>query len=145
MTCTADTAGTSFTYSTEVVTRSTGGSSISRSSGGGGSSFAARVVVPAAPLLSPATTIPVMVSTISGGATVTAGLSTGFTQPLRSGSTGAQVTALQTRLTAEGVYTGPITGYYGVLTTAGVKAFQKKYGITQLGIVGPMTRAQLNK
>jgi peptidoglycan hydrolase-like protein with peptidoglycan-binding domain len=55
------------------------------------------------------------------------------------------VTELQDRLKAEGVYSGPITGYFGSLTGAAVKAFQAKYGIQQLGIVGPMTLAKLNQ
>lgn len=67
-----------------------------------------------------------------------------FTLNLSIGSTGDEVTELQKHLTAEGVYTGPITGYYGTLTAAGVRKFQAKYGISQLGIVGPQTRLRLN-
>ncbi|HVZ75932.1 MAG TPA: polysaccharide deacetylase family protein [Candidatus Paceibacterota bacterium] len=67
-----------------------------------------------------------------------------FTQTLQVGSTGNQVTELQKRLTAEGVYSGPITGYFGALTKAGVIAYQAKKGLPQVGIVGPMTRAALN-
>ncbi len=67
-----------------------------------------------------------------------------FTKNLYPGMTDSDVTQLQLRLTAEGVYSGPITGYYGSLTTAGVKAYQAKYGIQQTGTVGPLTRAQLN-
>ncbi len=67
-----------------------------------------------------------------------------FTLALSIGSSGAEVTALQTRLTAEGVYSGPISGYFGALTSAGVKAYQAKKGIAQLGNVGPLTRAELN-
>ena len=68
-----------------------------------------------------------------------------FTQYLYNGSTGAQVTALQKRLLADGVYSGPVTGTFGALTEAGVKAYQKKHGIDQLGVVGPATRALLNQ
>lgn len=67
-----------------------------------------------------------------------------FNRNLSIGSSGNDVTELQNRLVAEGVYTGPITGYFGTLTGVGVKAFQAKYGIDQLGIVGPATRAKLN-
>lgn len=67
-----------------------------------------------------------------------------FAQLLQLGSTGNDVTQLQMTLTQEGVYSGPITGFFGNLTRAGVIAYQAKYGIDQLGIVGPMTRAQLN-
>jgi hypothetical protein len=68
-----------------------------------------------------------------------------FTKYLTVGSKGADVTALQTRLKYEGVYSGPITGFFGAQTYAGVKAYQKKYKIDQLGVVGPSTRASLNK
>ena len=67
-----------------------------------------------------------------------------FTIPTALGSRGPEVTALQERLTAEGVYSGEITGYFGLQTQAAVKRFQAKYGIEQLGAVGPATRAKLN-
>jgi len=67
-----------------------------------------------------------------------------FTRPMSLGSTGAEVTALQNRLISEGVYSGAVTGYYGSLTMAAVKLYQAKYGIDQLGSVGPSTRARLN-
>lgn len=58
---------------------------------------------------------------------------------------GDVVTQLQNRLTAEGVYSGPITGYFGQFTLTAVKAYQKKEGIVPVsGLVGPLTRAQLN-
>ena len=68
-----------------------------------------------------------------------------FLKPLRFGMTDPDVTQLQNRLTAEGLYTGPITGYYGNLTVTAVKAYQTKYGLTPLGSVGPGTRDELNK
>ncbi|MDP2966952.1 MAG: ice-binding family protein [bacterium] len=67
-----------------------------------------------------------------------------FTANLRLGMKGNAITELQKRLTVEGVYSGPITGYFGPLTLGGVKAYQKKYGISQTGFVGPLTRGQLN-
>ncbi len=68
-----------------------------------------------------------------------------FTQPLFFGLRSDEVTELQKRLTSEGVYTGPITGYFGPLTKAGVIRFQAKNNLPQLGMVGPLTRAVLNK
>jgi len=67
-----------------------------------------------------------------------------FTANLQLGTKGDAITELQKRLTVEGVYSGPITGYFGPLTLGGVKAYQKKYGISQTGTVGPLTRGQLN-
>jgi|GEM_PF-1253211 len=67
-----------------------------------------------------------------------------FTTRLAFGSTGEAVTALQNILTGNGFYSGPITGYFGALTRAAVKAFQSAKGIDPIGIVGPQTRAALN-
>lgn len=57
----------------------------------------------------------------------------------------ADVSALQTALTLEGVYTGEITGGFYNQTFSAVKLFQKKYGIESIGFVGPQTRAKLNE
>ena len=67
-----------------------------------------------------------------------------FTVDLRLGMEGNDVTELQKRLTAEGVYSGPITGYFGQLTLQAVKTYQNKVGVPATGFVGPLTRGQLN-
>jgi hypothetical protein len=67
-----------------------------------------------------------------------------FTEFLGVGSQNAQVTALQERLTADGYFTGPVTGYYGALTQAAVKKYQAANDINTYGYVGPGTRAALN-
>ena len=61
-----------------------------------------------------------------------------------SGNSDPDVVALQKRLTDDGVYSGPITGYFGPLTKAGLQAFQKKNGLDPVGVLGPQTRALLN-
>jgi hypothetical protein len=68
-----------------------------------------------------------------------------FLKPLDVGSKGTAVTELQKRLTAEGVFSGNITGYYGTATEAAVKKYQTLHGLTPLGNIGPATRAMLNK
>jgi peptidoglycan hydrolase-like protein with peptidoglycan-binding domain len=68
-----------------------------------------------------------------------------FDKTLRGGSTGDDVLELQKRLTTEGLYSGPITGYFGVLTEIAVKAFQKKNNLEAVGSLGPKTRALLNR
>ena len=68
-----------------------------------------------------------------------------FTKPLKLGSSGTEVRKLQEKLKNEGIYTGPITGYYGNLTVSAVKKYQKLNRLSQLGSVGPGTRAVLNK
>lgn len=63
-----------------------------------------------------------------------------FTQNLTVGSTGAEVTQLQTVL---GVT--PVTGYFGPITKAAVVSYQASKGIVPTsGFVGPLTRASLN-
>lgn len=57
----------------------------------------------------------------------------------------SDVRKLQEFLTAEGVYSGPITGNFYSLTLNGVKTFQIKYGITpSAGFFGPLTRTKAN-
>jgi len=67
-----------------------------------------------------------------------------FTNTLQIGMQGPSVIELQKRLKEERLYNGPITGYFGPLTEAAVKSYQKKYGINPTGIVGPITRDRLN-
>lgn len=57
----------------------------------------------------------------------------------------ADVSALQTALTKEGVYEGDVTGGFYTQTYLAVKKFQAKYGIESTGFVGPSTRAKLNE
>ena len=70
-----------------------------------------------------------------------------LTRTLLHGSSGDDVEELQQFLKQfPDVYPeGLTTGYFGPLTEKAVKKFQKKYGIEQVGIVGPKTRAQLHK
>lgn len=76
-----------------------------------------------------------------------------FDSSLFVGSLGDEVTKLQEALTEDGVYDGPVTGYFGPLTKAGVKAFQEKYADDVLaplglsygtGYFGLSTRKKLN-
>ncbi len=76
----------------------------------------------------------------AAGCTAAATGSYTFTRSLTIGSTGADVTALQTLL---GVT--PATGYFGNITKAAVIAYQTANGITPAaGYVGPITLAKLN-
>lgn len=78
-------------------------------------------------------------------ATVSA--SVALTRRLNIGSEGTDVTQLQAYLAADSsLYPeGKVTGYYGSLTSAAVKRFQARYGIDQVGWVGPQTMAKLNE
>ena len=105
---------------------SSGGSGVAVSGGGGGGFFPAPVVTPTP------------VGQVSGVATFN------FANDLSIGTQGNDVTELQKRLTEEGLYNGPITGYFDSLTMAAVKVYQAKLGISSTGYAGPLTRAQLN-
>jgi len=63
---------------------------------------------------------------------------------LKSGEEGVEVSKLQNILKDIGVYSGPITGFFGSLTENAVVRFQKANAIDAIGEVGPLTRSLLN-
>lgn len=63
---------------------------------------------------------------------------------LSYGSKGNDVTELQNRLSSEGVYSGPVTGYYGTMTRKAVKKYQTRNNLPPVGNVGPKTLKTLN-
>lgn len=69
-----------------------------------------------------------------------------LTSQIELGSSGANVSRLQTFLAANSnVYPqGLITGYFGALTKAAVIKFQAMYNLDQVGRVGPLTLAKIN-
>ncbi len=62
---------------------------------------------------------------------------------LREGSRGSDVRTVQQKLKNWGYYGGEIDGIFGPQTTAAVKSFQRKNGLTVDGIVGRETYAAL--
>lgn len=58
---------------------------------------------------------------------------------IKAGSDAAQIRVVQTKLKNWGYYNGQVDGIYGRRTVAAVKSFQKKYGLSADGIVGPQT------
>ncbi len=68
-----------------------------------------------------------------------------FSTSIKNGSTGKEVTELQTRLKELGFYSGPINGKFGPLTESSLKKLQKSKKLTQTGALGPATRGVLNK
>lgn len=81
---------------------------------------------------------------LQGGTTVTT--STTFTQNLTIGSTGAEVTALQQVLVAQGhmvMPAGVAFGYFGPITQAAVAKWQAANGVAPaVGYWGPISRAK---
>lgn len=70
-----------------------------------------------------------------------------LSRSLFRGLSGDDVKQLQEWLASDtSVYPeGQITGYFGPATERAIKRFQQKNGIEQAGVVGPKTRAQLEK
>lgn len=69
-----------------------------------------------------------------------------ITHNLSVGSTGSEVAILQTALEQSGFLNMPQgiqKGYFGNTTKEALKKYQKLHGISQTGIVGPVTRAFL--
>jgi peptidoglycan hydrolase-like protein with peptidoglycan-binding domain len=64
---------------------------------------------------------------------------------LKHGASGAEVESLQKQLAQAGFEPGGIDGAFGPNTEAAVKAFQKARGLEDDGVVGPLTRAALEK
>lgn len=66
-----------------------------------------------------------------------------FTKDLKFGATGAEVTKLQVFLKSHGFFKVTSVPRFGPATLASVRAFQKAHGISQVGTVGPLTRAKI--
>jgi peptidoglycan hydrolase-like protein with peptidoglycan-binding domain len=64
---------------------------------------------------------------------------------LRKGAEGESVKELQTRLNDIGYDCGTVDGKFGNKTLAAVKEFQRKHGLTDDGVVGRQTWAELLK
>ncbi|MDB5237718.1 MAG: hypothetical protein JWL88_820 [Parcubacteria group bacterium] len=68
-----------------------------------------------------------------------------FTHQLALGSTGTEVSALQSVLQSLGLYMYPsVTGYLGQATKNAITAFQKQNQLAAVGETGPQTRSLLN-
>ena len=61
----------------------------------------------------------------------------------RQGSRGNEVREIQTKLKQWGYYDGAVDGVFGAKTTAAVKLFQQRNGLTADGIAGPATLAAM--
>lgn len=85
------------------------------------------------------------------GAGATIGQSAGCSQitgNLYLGTSGSEVSCLQQFLKNQGADIYPegfVTGNFGSMTNAAVIKFQAKYGISQTGFVGPLTRTKINQ
>lgn len=84
-------------------------------------------------------------SALQGGSSASTG--TQITSDLTVGSTGAQVSALQSSLVSQGhlvMPAGVAMGYFGSLTKAAVQKWQAANGVPPTGYFGPMSRAKYN-
>ena len=130
------------TPSSTTCTTGSGGAGGTSTSGGGGGGGGGPVILPSAPAPVSAPT-PV----VSAPAPAIPVASAVFGFDLVVGSSGDDVTRLQQLLASDpSIYPeGSVTGYFGNLTVKAVRAFQAKCGISQVGRVGPATRAKLSE
>jgi beta-glucanase (GH16 family)/chitodextrinase len=75
--------------------------------------------------------------------TTTSLLSVPVVNDLALGSSGAEVSALQTMLKRLGIFTADVTGYFGVITQSAVATLQTATALEAVGSVGPKTREVL--
>mgnify|MGYP001590657326 CR=1 FL=1 len=110
------------------------------SSGGGGGGGGGPAVIAAAPKSVPA-------QVVAQPSPVAQLVSPVFNTDLVKGSRGDDVKRLQELLKGDkDIYPdGSVTGFYGALTEQAVRKFQAKYGLSQVGRVGPATRAKLQE
>ena len=94
----------------------------------------APAAVPAAPAVAQPSPVALAVSPV-------------FNKDLQRGSRGDDVKRLQQLLAQDkSIYPeGSDTGYFGPATVRAVKKFQAKYGLPQVGRIGPMTRKKLEE
>ncbi len=118
-----------------------GGGGGGASGGGGGSAASYAPTVPTQAGI----TATVPASSVAQPSAVAKVVSPVFNRDLVSGGKGNDVSQLQALLAGDkSLYPeGIISGYFGALTKAAVIKFQKKYGLPQVGRVGPMTRKKL--
>ncbi|WP_079505903.1 cell wall hydrolase [Mesobacillus jeotgali] len=64
---------------------------------------------------------------------------------IQSGSTGSEVTYVQSILKKLGYFNTEATGYFGPVTTEAVKAFQRDFSLEQTGGLGPRTTNLINE
>ena len=138
ITCTAKNPGVEFTYGTKVSFLQSWSSGI-----GSGTSGASQQADLATMNVGGNIATTTAVKSVNQNSSTSTSLFI-FSKKLIQGMRGDDVKELQKRLKFEGVYAGPITGLFGPLTKKGVKDFQKKYNINQVGIVGPVTLEKLN-
>ncbi len=63
---------------------------------------------------------------------------------LKKGMSGSAVKTLQLNLKKLGFFSASVTGYYGDITVAAVKKFQKKYKIPVTGVVATLTHSKID-
>lgn len=65
---------------------------------------------------------------------------------LRQGQSGEDVKLLQQTLATDpSIFSGPISGFFGRMTSEAVKKLQERLGLEQTGDIGPQTRGELNQ
>ena len=87
--------------------------------------------------------IAAIVTVFSVNAVAFSNSQTAFAVTVKQGSRGDTVKKIQQKLKNWGYYSGAVDGIFGAKTTAAVKLFQKRNGLTVDGIVGNKTLAAM--
>ncbi|MER5308356.1 L,D-transpeptidase family protein [Streptomyces sp. NPDC002773] len=109
----------------------------------GGGSGSGPGTVSASPSKAPTTAAPAPTTTAPSAAPTTAEPGPGSTALMGDGDESEQVRELQARLRQLGHFDRAPTGFYGTMTAASVKAFQKKQGLPRTGSVDGATWEEL--
>lgn len=135
-------SGSSGGGSSSSSSSTSGSTTTTTASSAGTTATTQTTTAPAAPPSAPAA----QAATPSTPAAPSSASSMSLSRPLKAGSKGEEVVALQKFLQAKGFIpsTVKLTGYYGPATTKAVKLFQAKHKLAQVGQVGPMTLKALN-
>ena len=139
------------TPTSTTCTSTTAGNTVSSGSGGGGGAPPAPVTTPVIiPAVSVVPAVPgcpaeLICTPIVGSPSTVATLN--LSKDLSRGSEGADVKKLQEFLAQDkAIYPeGIANGFFGPATERAVKRLQAKYGIPQVGRVGPMTREKIRE
>lgn len=126
---------------------SAGGDSGGGSGGGSGSLVSYNYGPSSAPAAASASQGTPAAQAVKNASATAQAVSPAFNKDLIIGNRSDDVKRLQQLLaTDKSIYPeGLATGLYGPMTQKAVRAFQKKYGLPQVGRVGPATRAKLQQ
>lgn len=146
-TSTTSTTSSTSSASSSSSSASSSSSSSSTSSATPSTTTTTTTATPSTTSTTAAVSTPVTIAAVTTPPVVISIPAVALSAELDPGERSDDVRTLQTLLASDStIYPeGIISGYYGPKTTAAVKKFQAKYGLPQVGRVGPATMAKMNE